>query len=77
MSKFFNKQVFFSKRPYHLGDDCIVDITSVITIFGHVFRNTRSVVMPFGYTCNSCVHNGAAGPYCVRPKEPCMICPLH
>ena len=77
MGKLFSKQVFRHKRTYHPADDCIVDVMTVTTIFGHVFKKSKAVVMPYGHICNNCVWNGASGQYSHKPDKPCIDCPIH
>ena len=77
MSKIFDRQVFKHKRTYHLNEDCIVDVMTVTTIFGHVFKKSKEVHMPYGHICNNCVWLGASGPYSNKQDEPCLCCPIH
>ena len=77
MGKLFSKQVFRHKRTYHPAGDCIVDVMTVTTIFGHVFKKSKAVVMPYGHICNNCVWNGASGQYSHKPDKPCIDCPIH
>ena len=75
--KIYKKQVFRHKRTYNPKGDCIVDITTVTTIFGHVFKKFNTVVMPYGHVCNNCTWNGAFSKYSNDPEKPCINCPLH
>lgn len=77
MSKIFDKQVFRSKRKYHSNEDCIVDVMTVTTIFGRVFKKSKAVVMPYGHVCNNCFWAGAVGPYIRKEDKPCINCPIH
>ena len=77
MSKIFDRQVFKHKRTYHPNEDCIVDVMTVTTIFGHVFKKSKEVHMPYGHICNNCVWLGASGPYSHKQDKPCINCPIH
>lgn len=77
MSKLFSKQVFMHKRTYHPDGDCIVDVMTVTTIFGHMFKKSKAVVMPYGHICNNCVWTGASGQYSPKQDKPCIACPIH
>lgn len=73
MKKIFSRQTFWHNRVYHCGEDCLVDITTVTTIFGHVFKKIQTIAMPHGHVCNSCMRSGDYGS-CY--KMDCIDCPL-